>query len=100
MTLFLNPEIDAQLQKEGYTREMIRSIQHMRKEMGLNEKQQISVNIVASGKFIDMLDGPEIRRRTNAKELMLSNAPVFKGLKKDLKVDEFDIAVVIITGSI
>ncbi len=44
--VFLDTRLDDELLKEGLTRELIRRIQQMRKEMGLVEKDKVRVSII------------------------------------------------------
>lgn len=93
--IFLDTEVDDGLLADGYTREVIRRIQQMRKEMNLKDDQQISVNTIGPGNFIKYLNEIEIKRRANIKNLKMSNAAVFKGYEKAWKVDEFEFKIVI-----
>lgn len=46
--VYLNTEITPQLEAEGYAREVMRQIQQLRKEAGLEKKDTINVNIAVS----------------------------------------------------
>jgi isoleucyl-tRNA synthetase len=56
--VYVDVQLDPQLEAEGYTRELIRRIQEMRKEMNLNVEDRIRVAVYAGDlKVRDLLAG-------------------------------------------
>jgi PHD/YefM family antitoxin component YafN of YafNO toxin-antitoxin module len=83
------------LAKEGMTREVIRRVQQMRKELKLKERDKIAMNLVGPSEFAIMLNQEEIRKATNCKELKVSEKKVMKGHEKSWSIDSFKLEIVI-----
>jgi isoleucyl-tRNA synthetase len=68
------PELDA----EGFAREIMRNVQSLRKEAGLDKRNQISLVILADKQFIGMLQPWEdaIKEKVGAKQLKLTDQPL------------------------
>lgn len=95
MKIFLNKQIDPMLAKEGMTREVIRRVQQMRKELKLKEKDKIVLNLVADMDFTNLLNQEELKRATNAKELKFSDKKVVKGHEKAWDISGHKVEIVI-----
>jgi len=95
MKIFLNKHIDPMLAKEGMTREVIRRVQQMRKELKLKEKDKIVLNLVADMDFTNLLNQEELKRATNAKELKFSDKKVVKGHEKAWDISGHKVEIVI-----
>jgi len=95
MKIFLNKHIDPMLAKEGMTREVIRRVQQMRKEIGLKEKDKITMNLAGPSEFSIMLNQEEIKKATNAKDLKVSEKKVMKGHEKSWEINgqKFEIVI-------
>jgi isoleucyl-tRNA synthetase len=81
----MNPELEA----EGYARELSRQIQAFRKELGLEKKDVIQLQIISEEKVLEIFKKQEkfIRERTNAKKV----AFVTTAKEKFKKKAEFNI---------
>ena len=93
--IFLNKKIDDVLAKEGMTREVIRRVQQMRKELRLKEKDKIVMNLAASQEFTNMLNQEELKRATNARELSLTDKKTIKGHGKNWEINGHKVEIVI-----
>ena len=89
-TIFLNKELTPKLKKEGVTREVIRRIQSMRRDLGLVEKDSIEVNIVGE---LDV-NTDFIQKQTNAKKLDVGKKTL-EGKEKKWKIDGKEITIVV-----
>lgn len=94
-TLLLDITVDKQLAGEGATREVIRTIQQMRKELGLKETQAVRVNIAAPAAFTQMLNLDFLKQATNTSSLKTSNAPVMKGRETKRKIGDHEVCVIV-----
>jgi isoleucyl-tRNA synthetase len=67
----LDTKVTPDLEAEGYARELSRQIQAFRKELGLEKKDNIKLQIISEKDFVKMLEKQKkfIQERTNAKEL-------------------------------
>jgi isoleucyl-tRNA synthetase len=95
MKIFLNKHIDPMLAKEGMTREVIRRVQQMRKELGLKEKDKITMNLAGPSEFSIMLNQEEIKKATNARELKVTEKKAMKGHEKSWEINgqKFEIVI-------
>ena len=89
----LDTKLTKELEQEGYSREITRLIQNIRKEMGLKKQDIINVNIKTSydlGKFL-----VNIREKVGAKILEAGKEPKTckKRLEKAIKDEKFEIFV-------
>ncbi len=92
--LFINTHIDQNLVYEGISREIIRRIQVMRKEMNLNYDEQIIILLDGSPNVIESLKRfkDQLTQETLAKEIKLGSYPDqrswdIEGEKLQLKID-------------
>ncbi len=84
--LFLNKEMDENLKKEAYTRELVRRIQQMRKEMDLNIEENIVTYLVCN---FD-LDEEYIKKETRSETLKFEKG---KGYHKEWMVDSEPVEI-------
>ncbi len=85
----LDTKMTPELESEGYARELSRQIQAFRKELGLEKKDKVKIQIVSEQEVLDILDKQKgfIKERTNAVELSF----VTTGKEKFKKRTGFDI---------
>ncbi len=86
----LNIEITPELKKEGILREVIRQIQEARKELGLKQKDKITIQFSASDEMSEIIKDNKkfILTNTFAKKLeFLKDSDLISGTKKEVKVD-------------
>ncbi|MGM5484272.1 MAG: isoleucine--tRNA ligase [Nanobdellota archaeon] len=69
--VYINKEMDKDLESEGYTREVMRRVQIVRKEMGLNKTDRIQLSIESSEKLKAYLQENEelLKEKVGADEL-------------------------------
>ena len=84
--VFVNKKIDKELKKEAYTREVVRRIQQMRKEMDLNIEDYIKTSLKCS---FD-IDEDYIKIETRSKVLESKEG---KGYHKKWKIDSEDVEI-------
>jgi isoleucyl-tRNA synthetase len=82
-----------ELESEGYTREMSRQVQAFRKEMGLNKKDIIELQIVCDDELKKMLEKWKkyLMERTNSKKLEIFSQNVTTDKERFKKNIEFKI---------
>jgi isoleucyl-tRNA synthetase len=90
----MTPELEA----EGYARELSRLIQAFRKELGLEKKDKVKIQIVSGKEMVQILEGQKefIKERTNAEELAIVTTAKEKFKKKvsfDIKGKRGEILV-------
>jgi len=75
--LYLDLEQTPALEAEGFAREIIRRIQQMRKDMGLNVEEYVKVELECSRKVEGFLDGwkNHIQRETRARTMEVVTGP-------------------------
>jgi isoleucyl-tRNA synthetase len=95
--LYLNKEMDEELEAEGYSREVMRRVQNLRKKSGLQKSDSISLFIKAGEDFVNMLLKHEdaIKEKVGAGKLKISTENpakkhAFSG-KEKVKGKEFEI---------
>lgn len=94
MTLFLDTTLSSELEAEGFTREIIRRVQSMRKELNLDVEEKIATEL-----SVDETRKKSLEKWINhIKEETRSNTVVFVkkpsgSLVKEWKIDEFDIVI-------
>ena len=73
--LYLNKERTDELEAEGYSREVTRRVQALRKKAGLNKNDNISLFIKADEDLINMLNdwGDNIKEKVGAKNIKISS---------------------------
>ncbi len=76
--VYLDTTRNEQLEAEGFAREIMRRVQALRKEAGLDKRDQISLVIQADKQFIAMLQPWEtaIREKVGAKAIKLTDQPL------------------------
>jgi isoleucyl-tRNA synthetase len=79
--IYLNKDVDEELEAEGYTRELMRRIQELRKKAGLQKKDRISLFIRTDEELMNTLNNfhSTIKGTVGASTLKISN---FKPSKK------------------
>jgi len=96
--VYINKERTEELEAEGYAREVMRRIQSLRKDSGLNKTDSISLFIQAEEDLVKMLSKHEdiIKEKVGAKKLKISEEPPAKKHKftskekvKDYKFELF-----------
>ena len=95
----LNTKMTAELESEGYARELSRQIQAFRKKLGLRKDNKIETHIITDDKFKKILDSQKdfLRERTNSKklEIVMTGKERFKNIIGfTIKDKKGDIAVV------
>ncbi len=90
MSVALDKVVDEELLTEGRTREVVRRIQEMRKELGLKEKDSIDVNILEPIN----VDKEMIKKQTNAKRLEIGKK-VLSGKEKVWNIGEMEITIIV-----
>ncbi len=81
----LNKQLSPELLKEGYTRELIRRIQDLRKKSNLKKEDKIEINIKSSQDF----DMDLIKKQVNASVKEIKNPKIKESFK--IKEKEFHI---------
>ncbi len=73
--VYLNKEVDEELEAEGYARELTRRVQELRKKSGLQKKDRISLFIKTDEELKDMLNNfyDAIKEKIGAKTLKMSD---------------------------
>ena len=73
--LYLNKERDDELESEGYSREVTRRVQSLRKEAKLNKSDNISLFIKAEEDLINMINKWEdsIKEKVGARNIKISS---------------------------
>jgi isoleucyl-tRNA synthetase len=76
--VYIDTTRNEQLEAEGFAREIMRHVQSLRKEAGLDKRDQISLVIQADKAFLGMLQPWEdaIREKVGAKTLKLTDQPL------------------------
>ena len=88
--LCLDFETDKELEIEGYSREVIRRIQNLRKKSGLRKEDKIELNITS--KYDLSKQEKEIKARAGAKTLEFNSDEVFRNIDKfKVRDHEFNI---------
>jgi len=95
--LYLNKSMDDELEAEGFSRELIRRVQSLRKEAGLEKKDRINLFVKADLELVETLKKWEsqIQEKVGAKVLRLSGTDPSKkhkfSTKEKVKGKEFEI---------
>jgi isoleucyl-tRNA synthetase len=89
----LDTKLTPQLESEGYAREMSRTVQAFRKELGLVKDDEIELAIFCEDEFKKILEGMKkmIMERTNSKKLEFFDANVTTDKERFKKNIEFKI---------
>ncbi|MEF8879455.1 MAG: isoleucine--tRNA ligase [Candidatus Thermoplasmatota archaeon] len=84
LTIFLNTELTPELEAEGFSREIVRRIQSMRKELDLDVEDRIETEIKVSSEEKQMLQSWEeyIKNETRSKQLNFVDKPSGSLVKK------------------
>ncbi len=77
-TIYLDMESTPALEAEGFSRELIRRIQQMRKDMGLDVEEYVSVEIECSKRVGEAIDtwSDHISRETRARRIKVKEGPL------------------------
>jgi len=90
----LHTIIDGELFKEGFTREIIRRVQMMRKELGLTKDKEIEVFIDVDDELKNKVSLEEIRQKTNAKRVLINELVNIKlDKEKEFKIKEHEVII-------
>jgi len=75
--VYIDLEQTPALEAEGFAREVIRRIQQMRKDMGLNVEEYVRIELECSGKVSDALEvwGEHVARETRARTIEIASPP-------------------------
>jgi len=73
--IYLNKDVDEELEAEGYTRELMRRVQELRKKSGLKKSDRISLFIKTDQEFKDTLNNfySAIKGKVGAQTLKISD---------------------------
>ncbi len=94
---YVNIETSSELEAEGYSRELTRRIQTMRKTAGLKKSQAISLHITTTEDMKEALAEflPQLQEKVGARNIEIATKPstqTYKELKKDkIREKEFEI---------
>ena len=88
--LILDTRITPGLEKEGFTREVIRRVQQMRKDIGLKKENKIELSIVSDYSLKEWKD--EIQKTTNSK-LVFEDKKYRESKEFDIKEKKFKISI-------
>jgi len=93
--IYLNKEMDQNLEAEGYSRELMRRVQKLRKEAGLEKKDTINLQIEAERELADMFKKWEshIKDKVGADVISYGGATFEKKSDEKVKGKEFSIAL-------
>ncbi len=90
----LHTKIDEELFREGFTREIIRRVQMMRKELGLTKDKEIEVFIEVDKELENKIDLEEIKQKTNAKKVLINElANIELDKEKEFKIKEHKVTI-------
>ncbi|MEW6063307.1 MAG: isoleucine--tRNA ligase [Nanoarchaeota archaeon] len=90
LEISLNTRLTPELEQEGYTRELMRKIQALRKKEGLKKENLIEAAIISSYDLSKFKD--EIKNRVNAKSLDFEKKRAYKlNFKERIKEHLFEI---------
>ncbi|MEJ2267803.1 MAG: class I tRNA ligase family protein, partial [Nanoarchaeota archaeon] len=97
----LDFELTAELEAEGYAREVSRKVQAFRKKLGLKKENEIELILIVDKDFKEILEKEKelIKKRTNSRELNLENVTTDKERFKnnmDFKIKDKRGEIVII----
>ncbi|MBI1973932.1 isoleucine--tRNA ligase [Candidatus Micrarchaeota archaeon] len=93
--VFLDKTLDAELLREGFTRDAIRHAQSLRKKLGLVETDAVIVNVAGPKPALGMLDADTFKKAVNARELKLSEKPEFTGESSEFEHDGEKLVVTV-----
>ncbi len=99
ITIYLNKEIDHELELSGLSRELIRRIQVMRKEMDLDYDQKINVRISGSSELLEAAKFREqiIKEETLCTDLAIEDgrgkSSIIYSKKSDWDIDEKNVVI-------
>lgn len=81
--IYLNKELTSELEAEGFSREVMRRVQALRKKSGLKKQDKIILYIKADDELVEMLTKFEeqIKRKVGASKLKISELGPSKKLK-------------------
>ena len=85
LKIYLNKELNPELEKEGLTREITRRVQQMRKEMKLVEADEITISINPKPD----INFEELQKTTNSKEILDS----LEGQEKTFKIKDTEYKI-------
>lgn len=95
--VYLNKELDENLEAEGYSRELMRRIQNLRKEAGLERKDTIALVVKADEELVGMFSRwqEHIKEKCGASKIKISTENPAKKMefysKEKVKGKEFEI---------
>lgn len=80
----LDTKTNSELEAEGYARELSRQIQAFRKELGLEKKDKVKIQVISDKEMVQILEKQKefIKERTNAEELLIVTTAKEKFKKK------------------
>ena len=97
-TVYIDTKVTPQIEAEGYSRELIRRIQEMRKEMNLDVEEKVDVSILISGENVAKLVNQEkwakyIGSETRAKKLSMGAKVKTSGFEKEWDVEGVKVKI-------
>jgi len=96
-SVYLNKNMNPELEAEGFSRELTRRVQNLRKNNELNKEDSINLHIACESHLGEMFlaNKEQIMQKVGAKELIISNRLANISIKSDEKVKgkQFSIAI-------
>ena len=93
-TVYLNKQLNDELRKEGATRDLIRTVQQLRKQLGLQEPDHIKVEVIAPRDFKNSVALDEVQKTTNSDSINVVEKKSLAGEETKAKIAEASITVV------
>ncbi|MHC1581290.1 MAG: DUF5915 domain-containing protein, partial [Methanopyraceae archaeon] len=93
--VYLYTEMDEELRREAWAREVIRRVQEMRKELDLDLEERIEVWIDGDREVLEAVreHRDEIAREVRARELILEAPPEDCDLEREWEVEDRSIVI-------
>ena len=89
--VYLNKNISAELDREGFARELIRNIQQLRKNQGLQKTDRIKLQVKTNLNLQPWVK--EIKEKVGAKHILISNEKGTGAVSETFKIKEEEFAV-------
>ncbi|MEO2154569.1 MAG: class I tRNA ligase family protein, partial [Nanoarchaeota archaeon] len=83
--------------KEGLTRELIRRIQALRKELKLTKDKEIDTIIIIPNEYKEKIDIEKIKEKTNSKKVIINDLERIEAdIEKEFKIKDFKVKIKIL----
>ncbi len=96
-SVFLNTQLNEVLEAEGYSREITRNIQQLRKKAGLQKTDRVNLFLKANEQMVNKLQSfvDEMKEKVGAKEFILTSSDMSKSYQEEdrFKVKQEDFLV-------